>query len=74
MGMIGDFFRGELGWQKKLDQKSDNLAENYRNYSDGQLVSLARDGGFCETAAASQVLRERYGNLLAREMIARNIR
>ena len=74
MGWFGDFVRGELDWQKRLDQKSDDLIETYRTFSDARLVSLARDGGFCETAAATQVLRELYGNSLAREMIARNIR
>lgn len=74
MGWLGDFFNGEMEWQKKLDQKSDDLIPTYRTYSDSRLVGLARDGGFCETAAATQVLRERYGNALARELIDRNIR
>lgn len=76
MGFFGSMFASAGKAMVEGVRDMNRFREEYSGYSDSQLVSIARGEGifgsrFTEKAAALAVLKDRYGEETAREMIRR---
>lgn len=71
MGLFGDILKSAGKSIMDTGREMQSNKAEYGSYSDDQLTRLCKSGGFTEKCAALAVLKDRYGEEGAKDVVRR---